>query len=158
MLTLASDAGGASLLTPDGSLLVVLLMFLAFVPVLNKLLFVPVSKVLAERDRLTRGSSRDAENILNTIEHKLSEYEDAIRSARADGYKYIEAQRAAAAAERQATIDAARSAAESRIGEAKSQLRADADSARESLLSEATHIAARISSTLLGREVKGGQS
>lgn len=156
MLTLASDAGGASLLTPDGSLLLIIVLFLAFVPVLNRLLFVPIAKVLEQREKLTRGSSRDAENILNTIDHKLSVYEDEIRSARADGYKILEARRAEAAAARDAVIAEARSAAEGRIAQAKTQIAGEADTARASLVDEARHVAARISSTLLGREVKGG--
>jgi len=156
ILALAEEAGGASLLTPDGSLLLILLMFLAFVPVLNRILFKPVSKVLAERERLTAGSSRDAENILNTIDQKLADYESEIRSARSEGYKLVEQRRQATTALRQGKIDGAHKAAEERLSSAKAQLAADAASARATLVDEATEIANKISSTVLGRAVGGG--
>lgn len=151
------DEGGASILTPDGSLLFIMVLFLVFVPILNAVLFKPITRVLAERERLTTGSSSDARGILHRIESLLGEYEEGIRGARAEGYRTVEARRSDANRERQAAIDAARAEADRRIGAAREQLAADAAEARGRLESDAREIADRISSTLLGRAVGGGR-
>jgi F-type H+-transporting ATPase subunit b len=143
------------MLTPDGSLLVTLVLFLLLVPILNRILFQPITHILNERDRLTTGSSTDARAILNTIDRKLADYEEGIRGARSEGYRLIESRRALAAAERQDKIGAARAAAEAEIGAARAEIAADAAAARTRLESDAREIADRISSTLLGRAVGG---
>ena len=147
--------GGASMLTPDGSLIVTLVLFLVLVPILNRILFQPIGKVLAERDRLTGGSSTEARAILNTIDHKLTGYEEGIRDARSEGYRHVEQRRAAANAERQTRIDAAREAAAMKIAAARADLAADAEAARGTLEADAREIAAQISSALLGRAAGG---
>lgn len=154
---LALAEGGTSMLTPDGSLLFVLLLFLVFVPIVNKILFKPITRVLDERERLTSGSSNEAHAILNTIDHKVAEYEEGIRGARSEGYRAIEARRNEANAERQQKIDAAKAGAESKIASARAELAADADAARASLEKDAREIADRISSSVLGRAVGGNR-
>src|ERR1051325_3143889 len=86
--------GGTSMLTPDGSLLVILILFLVLVPLLNRILFKPITDVLDERERLTTGSSTDVRAIFHRIDHKLAEYEDGIRGARSEGYRLVEGRRA----------------------------------------------------------------
>jgi F-type H+-transporting ATPase subunit b len=143
------------MLTPDGSLIVTLILFLVFVPILNKILFQPISRVLSERDRLTGGSSTEAKAILNTIDHKLTSYEEGIRDARSEGYRHVEKRRKDALAERQERIEAARENAAMKIAAARSDLAADAEAARGGLEADAREIAAQISSALLGRAAGG---
>lgn len=145
------------MLTPDGSLLVTIILFLALVPILNRILFQPITTVLNERDRLTNGSETDAEAILSTIDRKLTAYEEGIRAARSEGYEVIERRRAAAMSERQSMITDARETAERKIADARAQIGADAEAARTTLESDAREIAAKISSTLLGRAVGGAR-
>jgi F-type H+-transporting ATPase subunit b len=145
------------MLMPDGSLLFVLILFLVLVPILNRILFKPITRVLDERERLTSGSSNEAHAILNTIDHRLAEYEEGIRGARSEGYRVIESRRTAANAERQQQIDAAKADAEAKIAAARGQIGADADAARVTLESDAREIADRISSTVLGRAVGGNR-
>jgi F-type H+-transporting ATPase subunit b len=145
------------MLTPDGSLLFILILFLVLVPILNNMLFKPITRVLDERERLTSGSSTDARAILHRIDNRLAEYEEGIRGARSEGYRAIEARRAEANAERQRKLDAARADADARIGAARDQLAADAAEARSRLEADAREIADGISATLLGRAVGGGR-
>lgn len=152
----AADAG-SDILTPDGTLLIILALFLVFVPVLNRLLFRPIIAVLEERDRLTGGSSTRARAMVLTVDQKLAEFEEGIRDARGDGYRAVEARRSQAATDRQAKIDAARELATSKIANAREQFNADAATARTGLGAEMDRVASDISSALLGRTVGGGQ-
>lgn len=152
----AADAG-SSMLTPDVTLLIVLALFIVFVPILNRLLFKPIISVLEERDRLTGGSSTAAKAMELTVEQKLAEFEDGIREARGEGYRAVEARRNAAAADRQARIDAARGEAATKIAAAREQLNVEAAAARSSLDAEFSRVASSISSALLGRTVGGSR-
>lgn len=143
------------MLMPDGSLLVIVVLFLVFVPILNRILFKPITDVLDERERLTTGSDTDVRAMFANVDYKLSEYEEGIREARASGYRLVEQQRAAAMQERQAAVASARATAEARVAEARAALAADAAAARGRLESDAREIAATISSTVLGRAVGG---
>jgi F-type H+-transporting ATPase subunit b len=145
------------MLMPDGSLLLILGLFLMLVPLVNRILFKPITHVLNERERLTTGSSTDARAIVNTVDRRLGEYEEGIRGARSEGYRAIETVRARATAERQEKIAAAREAAEARIAAARAEIAADADAARARLEADAAEIADRISATVLGRSVGGGR-
>jgi F-type H+-transporting ATPase subunit b len=147
--------GGTSMLTPDGSLIVTMVLFLVFVPILNKILFQPIGRVLSERDRLTGGSSTEARAILHTIDHKLTAYEEGIRDARSEGYRYVEQRRNEANAERQERIEAARESATMKIAAARADLAADAEAARGRLEADAREISTQISSALLGRAAGG---
>ncbi|MBK6316294.1 MAG: hypothetical protein IPF53_18895 [Blastocatellia bacterium] len=76
----AADAG-SDMLTPDVTLLIVLALFIVFVPILNRLLFKPIIAVLQERDRLTGGSSHEARAMVLTVDQRLAEYEEGIRES-----------------------------------------------------------------------------
>ncbi|MCC6744784.1 MAG: ATP synthase F0 subunit B [Acidobacteria bacterium] len=155
-LIAAADAG-SSMLTPDKTLLIVLVLFIIFVPILNRLLFQPLLAVLAERERLTDGSSTNARAMVLTVDQKLAEYEEGIRDARGEGYRAVEAKRTAAAEDRQLKIDAAREQSARKIAAAREQLNKDASAARESLGAEFDRVASEISSALLGRTVGGSR-
>lgn len=152
----AADAG-SDILTPDVTLLIVLGLFLVFVPVLNRLLFKPIIAVLEERERLTGGSSSTARAMVLTVDQKLAEFEDGIRDARGEGYRAVEARRTEASVERQTKIDAARAQATSKIATAREQLNNEAEAARASLDAEFNRVASEISSALLGRTVGGSR-
>jgi F0F1-type ATP synthase membrane subunit b/b' len=156
--TIAAFAeGGGGLLSPDGSILVIFLLFIALVPALNRLIFRPISHILNERDRLTVGTDTDVRAMLGTIDQNLAAYEEGIRGARAEGYRLLEGRRALATAERQAQIDAARTRSAEQIAAAREEIGRDAESARGRLVTDAKDIARTISSSVLGRAVGGKQ-
>ena len=76
---LAFAEGGSSIINPDGSLVLILLLFLLFVFVMNRLLFRPVSRILDQRQTLTVGAANDARAAARRYEMKLNEYETTIR-------------------------------------------------------------------------------
>ncbi|HKQ04291.1 MAG TPA: ATP synthase F0 subunit B [Blastocatellia bacterium] len=153
---LAFAEGGSSIINPDGSLVFILLLFLLFVFVMNRLLFRPVSRILDQRQTLTAGAANDARAAARRYEMKLSEYEATIRQARAESYKNLEAQRAVALAERQQVVEAAKQATAEEIGRAKAEIQRQSEQARMTLETESRQIAENISRTILGRTVGGG--
>jgi F-type H+-transporting ATPase subunit b len=148
--------GGGNIISPDGSLVFVLVLFLIFVFVLNRILFKPISRVLDERQTLIEGSAREARAARQGYEAKLADYEATIRQTRAESYRRLEQERAAALEERRRLIEGAKQQAHEQIGHAKLEIGQQVAHARTALESEARQIAERISRTVLGRTVGGG--
>jgi F-type H+-transporting ATPase subunit b len=154
-MTLAFAEGGGDIISPDGSLVFVLILFLVLVFVLNRILFRPIGRVLDERQTLTEGATNEARASRRSYEARLAEYEATIRQARAESYKRSEQQRAAAVEERRHLIDDAKLAAHEQIDRAKQEIEQQVVHARAALESESRQIAERISRTVLGRTVGG---
>lgn len=156
MTALAFAEGEGNIISPDGSLVVVLSLFMLTVFILNRLLFRPVGRVLDERQTRVEGDINEARAATRDSERQLAEYEAAIRQARAEAYRGVEQTRAGALDQRKQIIDAAKQKAAQQINGAKAEITEQAESARAQLGSEARQIAERISRTLLGRSVGGG--
>jgi F-type H+-transporting ATPase subunit b len=156
LATLAFAEGGGNIISPDGSLVFVLVLFLIFVFVLNRILFRPIGRVLDERQTLTEGSANEARAARQRYEVRLAEYEATIRQARAESYRRSEQGRAAALETRRRLIEEAKLQGHEEIGRAKLEIERQVAGARAALESEARQIAERISRTVLGRTVGGG--
>jgi F-type H+-transporting ATPase subunit b len=138
-------------LVPDGTLFVHIAIILLMIYVLNRTLFKPINRVLDERDRRTRGSSNESKDILRRVDENLSRYERSLREARAESYRLLEQQRAAAMRVRQGKIEEVREKAARSIEQEKSLIRAQTEEARKSLEEEARRVAASVSTQILGR-------
>ncbi len=152
---LASESTG-NIISPDGSLVVIFFLFLIFVFLLNRILFKPVGRILDQREKLTHGAKAEAREAADELRRKLGEFEERIRLARAESYRYLEQQRAAAVARRNQDIEEARHQAASTIEDGKREIARQAEQARSALESEAASIAGSIAQTILGRAVGGG--
>jgi len=129
-MMLAFAEGGGNIISPDGSLIFVLILFLIFVFVLNRILFRPISRVLDERQTLTEGSANEARASRRRYEARLAEYEATIREARAEGYRRSEQQRAAALEERRHLIEEAKLQAHDQIDRARTEIERQVAGAR----------------------------
>lgn len=154
--TLAFAEGGGNIISPDASLVFVLILFVIFVFVMNRILFRPIGRVLDERETLIEGSANEARAARRRYEAKLADYEATIRQARAESYRRLEQERAAALEERRKVIEAAKQQAHEQIAQARAEIGRQVATARTTLESEARQIAERISRTVLGRAVGGG--
>lgn len=155
-MTLAFAEGGGDIISPDGSLVFVLILFLVLVFVLNRILFRPIGRVLDERQTLTEGAANQARAARHSYDARLADYEATIRQARSECYKRSEQERAAAVEERRHLIDEAKLHAHEQIELAKQEIEQQVVQARAALESESRQIAERISRTVLGRTVGGG--
>jgi F-type H+-transporting ATPase subunit b len=155
-MTLAFAEGGGDIISPDGSLIFVLILFVILVFVLNRILFRPIGRVLDERQTLTEGAANEARAARRIYESRLADYEATIRQARAESYKRSEQERAAALEARRRLIDDSKLQAHEQIERAKREIEQQVARARAALESESRQIAERISRTVLGRPVGGG--
>src|SRR4051812_42301011 len=138
-------------LVPDGTIVLHIAIIITMVFVLNRILFKPVNSVLEERESRTRGRSGEARETIKRVEESLTNYENSLRKARAEGYRLLEQQQAEAFGARQQKIGLVRKEVEQQIEEQKGVIRMQADEARTMLGSEAERIALGISTQILGR-------
>ena len=92
-------------LVPDGTLLLHILIILVMIFVLNATLYKPINRILEAREKRTKGRLSEAEEIIKSVNQKLSEYERQLRQARGEAYAFAESQRGAALKERQEKLN-----------------------------------------------------
>ena len=144
-------AEGSIELVPNGTLFFHMAIILAMVALLNATLFKPINKVLAERERRTRGRSDEAHDTLRRVDAGLQRYEQSLREARSKGYRLMEQVRGEAMNVRQEKLNATRAEIESLLAEEKETIRAQTETARAELEGEARRLAHEISSRILSR-------
>ena len=145
-------------LAPDLSLLIVLILFVLLVFLLNAIIFKPITKVIDERERLTTGAVLEAKHALRDYDLRLQDYQEKIRAARADSYRMLEAQRAAALTERSRILAGVKTEVTGKIDAEKREIRKAAHQAREKLETDAREIAQSISRNILKRPLGGASS
>jgi F-type H+-transporting ATPase subunit b len=155
-IALALAEEGGNIISPDLSLVVVIVLFIVFAFILRAILFKPIGHVLDERQALTEGAMHEARASSRRYENSLADYEATVRQARAESYRKLEQERALALERRRALIEQAKQQSAEEIDRAKAEINQQAQQARAILESEARQIAQQISRTLLGRTVGGG--
>ncbi len=138
-------------LVPDGTLFLHIAIIVLMIYLLNKTLFRPINKILADRERRTRGGTGEAHDILQRVVNSMNSYERSLRDARTEGYRLLEQERATALLERQNLLNSLRVEIESSTEEQKNLLRTQSEQARTLLEADARKIAADISSQILNR-------
>ena len=93
------------------------------------MLFGPLERVLKQRDELTEGARKLAEQSLATAERKQHEYEKKFNEAQADLYRAQEETRRKWLEDQAAQVDAARQRSGQMVHEAKQQIEAEAAAA-----------------------------
>lgn len=140
-------------LVPDGTLFLHIAIILIMVFVLNATLFKPINRILEERERRTRGRTGEAQGILQRVEEKASQYEHTLREARAEGYRLMEQERAAAMSERQAQLSVVREEINRSVTEQKQAIHEQMEEARAVLQTDARRLASEISAHILNRPI-----
>lgn len=145
-----------SVLSIDGSFLVVFFSIFLLIFILNRTLFKPINQVLDERERLGAGRMSEAKQLLAKYDERLSLYEQQVQATRAEAYKYMEEQRREAQGARQETIAQVKAETASQIAAVREEISKQAESAKQNLEGEARAMAATISSQILHRPVSAG--
>lgn len=140
-------------LVPDGTLFLHIAIIILMVFIFNRTLFKPINRVLSERERRTKGSSSEAQGILRNVDKGLSNYEQTLRTARAESYRLLEEQRAEAIRVRQGRLTSVRDELENSINEEKMRIQSQVGEARSELEAESQRLAANIRNHVLGRQV-----
>jgi F-type H+-transporting ATPase subunit b len=113
--------------------------------------FRPLERVLKARYEASEGARRRAEEMVALAAAKTSEYEAAMRAARAEVYQAQEELHGKLEEERKAGVAAARASADEAIQQAKRQLAADVEAAKKELAQESDAMAVQIADVVLGR-------
>ena len=123
------------------------------VAVLNRTLFKPINRVLAERQLRTDGRLREAEALVKRVGEHIQQYESQLRNARSEGYRELEAHKLRSMKEREQKIVALKEELADWTAEEKKKLGDQAEEVRHTLEAESRTMATKIASRLLGRPV-----
>ena len=116
---------------------------------LRIMFFGPMAKVLHARKEATVGAKRAAAESLRTAESKAAEFEKKIDEVRTQLAKEREGTRKSWLDAQATRLADARTAAEAKIGAGKTQILAEAATARQSLVSETAKLADEIMASVL---------
>ncbi|HVF22359.1 MAG TPA: ATP synthase F0 subunit B [Pyrinomonadaceae bacterium] len=138
-------------LVPDGTLLLHLLMVAVMVFVLNRTLLKPINQILSEREKQITGRLREAEGLRAESEEKLKRYNSALREARAEGYRLLEKERAAALKEKDEKVRQYREQTSKTVAAQLEMTRQQEQRVREELESQAAVVGDIITAQILRR-------
>ncbi len=151
----AIASGGHPLIDVDGTVFVQFGLFLIMYVIANKMLFQPYLALRERRRAGIEGARAEAERMTAEADGKLAEYEKQLSVARAKGNEEGRKLRTEASAHEREVTDKARAAAQKALEEAGTKMRTEVEDARAKLMPEATVLAQKMASKLLGREVGG---
>ena len=138
-------------LVPDGTLLLHVLTVAVMVFVLNRTLLKPINETLAERERQISGRLKEAEALAAETDEKLRKYNATLREARAEGYRLLEKERAAALKEKDEKVRLYREEVSKNVAAQIDQTRRQEQQVRTELESQAAVVSDLISSQILRR-------
>ena len=141
-------------LVPDGTLLLHLLMVVVMVAVLNRTLLKPINQILAEREKQITGRLKEAEAMAAETQAKMKKYNDALREARADGYRQLEKERAQGLKERDEKLRKYREEMSKEVAAQVETTRRQEQAAKGELEAQAATIGNLISSQILRRPTR----
>jgi F-type H+-transporting ATPase subunit b len=136
---------------PDLSVVVVILFVLLLTIVLDRLLFKPIQRVIAEREGAIRSARELAERSAAEARAAATEFEQKTTAARAEIYRQMDEMRRVALEERAQIVAQTRAEAEAEIAAAGAKLEADAAEVRRRLAADAEALGAAAADRILGR-------
>jgi F-type H+-transporting ATPase subunit b len=137
---------------PDLSVLWVIFFLMVLTVVLDKLLFRPIQRVIAQREAAARSARELAERSAREAAAATAEFEQKTAAARAEVYRQMDEVRRTALQARADLLAATRADAERELATASAQLQAEADEARRRLSADAEALGAAAAERILGRK------
>jgi F-type H+-transporting ATPase subunit b len=127
--------------------------FVILLVVLNKLLYRPLQKIMAERREKIEGSHAQAKDLESSIEDKMLRYQQQLGEAKTLANAERNKLKKAASDEETKILSEANGKATSQLQIIKQQVGEEADKAGQVLKSEAESLAGQIATKILGREL-----
>lgn len=125
------------------------LTILIFYFILRALFFLPLLKVMAERDARTVGAQKAAEAAQAAAAEKVKQYQEALKQARGKVYAEQELARKKLLDERAGQLKEARAKASADVGTAKERVSKELASARRDMEASVGQLAAEIAKRIL---------
>lgn len=120
------------------------LMVLLFYLILRSVFFVPLVRVMTERDARTLGAQKAAEVAQASAQEKIKQYQEALKQARARVYAEQDADRKRLFDERNALLRAARNHAAEEVRAAKARISDELAAARREVEASSSQLATEI--------------
>ena len=120
------------------------LIVIVFYVVMRTLFFVPLLKVMAERDARTAGARKAAESAQAVASEKVKQYEDALRQARAKVYAEQEAARKKLLDDRAVSLKQSRDKAAGHVASAKERVTREFEAAKQDIEASVAQLATEI--------------
>ena len=119
-------------LVPDGTIVFHIILILAMIAILNRTLFQPINKILAEREKKGSGALAEAAELESRVSSGNKKYSEALRTARASGYKLMEERRGEDLRDREARLSSLKGEIEARLLRERAVIEGQASEARSS--------------------------
>jgi F-type H+-transporting ATPase subunit b len=137
----------------NATLLIQLANFLLLMFLLNRILFRPMLRLLAERQARTEGRRQKAAQLEADAQAVWEDYQKRLQEAKADADRVRTQLVRQGEAQRDKSLATAAAEAEKAVAQIRARVRAEADDARKSLNSQADRLAAAVAERILGRTV-----
>lgn len=137
----------------DYSLVVQIVLFLILWSILRRVLFGPVGRLMAERERRTEGSHAEARSMTEEGQELQAQYDAAIATARAEGEAIKSEIREEALKARNLILSQGRDAATQKIQEIREEVRNELEAARRVASTNAEALAQEMAEKVLGRKL-----
>jgi F-type H+-transporting ATPase subunit b len=135
----------------DFSIVPAIIIFLVLIVILDRLLFKPLQRIMAERESRTTGLMNEAQAKMKNQLDLFGKYQATIKAARMDAYRHQEQIRNGGNAGRAEILAKARTSAEQMVRDSRASILAQAETAKAQLEREAQELARGITTTMLGR-------
>lgn len=136
---------------PDLSVLWVIFFVLLLTVILDRLLFKPILRTVAERERAITSARELAERSATEAKAATAEFDRRTAEARGEIYRQMDEMRRAALAERADILSRTRAEAEADVAAASAALQAEVEEARRRLSADADALGAAAAERILGR-------
>jgi F-type H+-transporting ATPase subunit b len=127
--------------------------FIILLVVLNKLLYRPLKKIIAERNETVTGALASAKNLEADIDDKMQRYQQQLSDAKIQANDERNKLKKAANNQEAKILLEAQGKAATRLQVIKAQVGREAEDAGKTLKKEAGSLAGQIATKILGREV-----
>ncbi len=137
----------------DYSLVVQIVLFLILWSILRRVLFGPVGRLMAERERRTEGAHAEARSLVEEGKELQERYDAAIAQARVEGEAIKSEIREEALKARNAVLSQGRDAAAQKIQEIREEVQKELEAARRVASANADALAEEMAEKVLGRKL-----
>ncbi len=137
----------------DFSLVVQIVLFLILWSILRRVLFGPMGRLMAERERRTEGAHAEARSMVEEGRELQAQYDAAIAKARAEGEVIKSEIREEALRVRNVILSQGRDVATRKIQEIKEEVRKEMEAARRVASTNADALAQQMAEKVLGRKL-----
>jgi F-type H+-transporting ATPase subunit b len=140
-------------LTPDYSLLAILVIFIINYLVVRAFFLKPVNEVLEARETDTKSAEKLYEDALARFNDATAQMEAQVHSAKREAAQVRDKFRGEAGAQRQQMIERTQGEAKQIVAEADTKLTGDVEAAREKIVRDSDELARLAAARILGRTV-----